>query len=109
MKAAPPLELNPVTETKSATQTIAHPRATTGFGTQQHSTAKTKTTSAVAQKGLPELTTFRALTRQVFGAEAGREYFREAVLFVCMMVVAAWPLSITLDMLGTMMISPPAW
>jgi len=109
MKAAPPLELNPVTETKSATQTIAHPRATTGFGTQQHSTAKTKTTSAVAQKGLPELTTFRALTRQVFGAEAGREYVREAVLFVCMMVVAAWPLSITLDMLGTMMIAPPAW
>ena len=86
MKAAPPLELNPVTETKSATQTIAHPRATTGFGTQQHSTAKTKTTSAVAQKGLPELTTFRALTRQVFGAEAGREYVREAVLFVCMQV-----------------------
>lgn len=109
MKAAPPLEPNPLTESKSARSSIAHSRATTAPTYAHHPTVKTTTVSTVAQKKTPELTTFRALNRQVFGVEAGREYIKEAILFVCMMVVAAWPLSITLDMLGTMMIAPPAW
>jgi len=70
---------------------------------------KSQPSTAVAINKLPELATFRALTKHVFGAEAAREYIREGVVFAFMMAIAAWPLSITLDMLGTMMISPPAW
>jgi hypothetical protein len=62
---------------------------------------------APSQKRLPELTTFRALGRQVFGPQAGREYVAEAFVFVWMMAVAAWPLSVVLNQLGTMMIWPP--
>jgi hypothetical protein len=59
------------------------------------------------KKVLPQLTTFRALNRQVFGAMAVREFVFEAVLFVWMMIVAAWPLGVTLNQLGTMYIAPP--
>jgi hypothetical protein len=53
--------------------------------------------------------TLRALGQQVFGAEAAREYLHEVILFACIFAVAAWPLSVTLNQLGTMMISPPPW
>ena len=49
------------------------------------------------------------MTRTFFGAEAGREYIKEAIVFMGIMVVAAWPLAVTLNMLGTMVISPPPW
>ena len=68
---------------------------------------ETKTSKTTPKKVVAQLATFRALSRQVFGAQAGQEYVAEAILFVCMMVVAAWPLSVTLNMLGTMYISPP--
>jgi hypothetical protein len=51
-----------------------------------------------------ELKTFRSLSRRVFGAEATREYIAEAFFFAWIMVVAAWPLGIILNQLGTMMI-----
>ena len=54
-----------------------------------------------------EVKTFRALSRQFFGIEATREFLSEAILFAGIMIVAAWPLSVTLNQLGTMMISPP--
>jgi hypothetical protein len=57
----------------------------------------------------PNFETLRALGRQVFGAEAAREYLHEAILFAFIFAVAAWPLSVTLNQLGTMMISPPPW
>lgn len=66
-------------------------------------------TGAAAAKKTPEFTTLRALGRQVLGVQARREYIKEAILFGGMMVVAAWPLSVTLNQLGTMMISPPPW
>jgi hypothetical protein len=75
----------------------------------QSPAASTTATALKPQKHRAELTNFRALSRTFFGAEANREYIKEAVLFVWMMVVAAWPLAITLNMLGTMMISPPNW
>lgn len=65
--------------------------------------------STTTQKHRAELTNFRALSRSFFGREAGREYFREGLVFAWMMVIAAWPLGVTLNMLSTMMISPPPW
>ena len=62
-----------------------------------------------AQKLHAELTNFRALSRSFFGVEAGREHLKEGIMFAFMMVIAAWPLGVTLHMLGTMMISPPPW
>jgi len=71
--------------------------------------ASTAAPAAKSQNHGVELTNFRALTRTFFGAEAGREYIKEAIVFMGMMVVAAWPLAVTLNMLGTMVISPPPW
>ena len=67
------------------------------------------TQSSASQKARAELTNFRALSRGFFGGEAGREYVREAIVFAGMMVIAAWPLGVTFNMLSTMMISPPPW
>jgi hypothetical protein len=66
-------------------------------------------TSGATPKTQAQLTNFRALNRKFFGAEAGREYLKEAIVFGSMMIVAAWPLGITYHMLSTMMISPPPW
>jgi hypothetical protein len=59
---------------------------------------------AAPPKKTAELKTFRSLSRRVFGAEATREYIAEAILFGSIMAVAAWPLAVTLNQLGTMMI-----
>jgi hypothetical protein len=58
---------------------------------------------------LAELKTFRALSRDFFAGEAARESLKEIIVFAWIMAVAAWPLSVTLNQLGTMMISPPPW
>src|SRR4051794_22650115 len=108
MNAASPLATSPVTDSRSITTTVSHPVKLTGSSYQQLG-ATTPKSRPIAERQLPELTTFRALTKDVFGVKAGREYIKEAVAFAFLMAVAAWPLSITLDMLGTMMISPPAW
>jgi hypothetical protein len=81
--------------------------AVTDFAYQQPPTATDQKAGSARPVQLPQLTTFRALSRQVFDAKAGREYIAEAVVFAWIMVVAAWPLSVTLNQLGTMMISPP--
>ncbi|HEY4282568.1 MAG TPA: hypothetical protein VGM62_05840, partial [Chthoniobacterales bacterium] len=86
--------------------TPAHPGAS--FVPERHrEPPKKHTISAAKTEKLPELTTFRALSRQVYGVEATGEYIREAIVFCSMMLVAAWPLAVTLNQLGTMMISPP--
>ena len=64
---------------------------------------------AATPKHQVELTNFRALNRKFFGAEAGREYIKEAIVFGSMMIVAAWPLGITYHMLSTMIMSAPPW
>src|SRR4051794_37255166 len=77
------------------------------FVTETHrDTPVPHTVPAAESTKSPELTTFRALTRQVYGIEATREYMKEAIVFATMVAVAAWPLSVTLNQLGTMMISP---
>ena len=75
----------------------------------QSPAAATAPGAVKTQKHALELTHFRALSRNFFGAEAHREYIREAIMFAGIMVIAAWPLGITLNMLGTMMISAPPW
>jgi hypothetical protein len=65
--------------------------------------------SAKSEARRAELKTFRVLSRNFFGVEAGREALKESLVFAGIMVVAAWPLSVVLNQLGTMMISPPPW
>ena len=109
MKAASPIAPNPVSDSKSVAPSLPHPVRLNGSTYQHLNAPKPKSCVERAEIKLPELTAFRALTKDVFGVEAGREFIKEAIVFGFMMAVAAWPLSITLDMLGTMMVSPPAW
>jgi hypothetical protein len=111
MKTTPQIAPSPLPDSDRITAAIADTTAVTDFFYQQSRGEKRHVVAAagalVAPKKFPELTTFRALSRQVFGIEAGREYIMEAVVFGWIMLVAAWPLSVTLNQLGTMMISPP--
>jgi len=109
MKAAAPIAPKIVTGPESDRHDLIQSSSVTDLEIPSAPKAKSQISAAVTPKRLPELTTFRALTKHVFGAEAGREYVKEGVVFAFMMAMAAWPLSITLDMLGTMMISPPPW
>ena len=106
MKTTPQLESNLLTDPQPLNPAAPRTRAT-DFAYQPERGATPPTVAAAAVKKLPELTNFRAISRSVFGAESGREYIKEAIVFAAMMVVAAWPLSVTLNELGTMMISPP--
>ena len=108
MKTPPELESNLLVDSDPIPRNTAHHGAVTDFAYQQQPAAPVATSAPAAIK-LPDLRTFRALSRQVFGAQAGREYIKEAIIFASMMLVAAWPLSATLNQLGTMMISPPPW
>jgi hypothetical protein len=111
MKTTPQIESSPLADSDQITVAIADATAVTDYSYQPRRGESKQVVAApaapVAPKVFPELTTFRALSRQVFGIEAGREYIMEAVVFGWIMLVAAWPLSVTLDQLGTMMISPP--
>jgi hypothetical protein len=111
MKTTPQIAPSPLPDSGRITAAIADTTAVTDFSYQQSRGEKRQVVAAagtlVAPKKFPELTTFRALSRQVFGIEAGRENIMEAVVFGWIMLVAAWPLSVTLNQLGTMMISPP--
>jgi hypothetical protein len=102
-------EIEPNLLSRSApTGVVVDPTTGAQRSHQPASWSRSESTSASkTNTHLPELTTFRALGRQVFGAQAGREYLAEAIVFVWMMAVAAWPLSVVLNQLGTMMISPP--
>jgi hypothetical protein len=109
MNTTPQLDSNLLVDTDPIQRSTADRPAVTNLQYQQSQAVTEPTNLAVStKKTLPQLTTFRALGRQVFGPAAGREYLSEAILFVWMMVVAAWPLGVTLNQLGTMYISPPA-
>ena len=86
-----------------------HPSVPVTDYSYQSAPSPAPTTSAKTVPHRAELTNFRALSRSFFGGEAGREYLREGIVFASMMLIAAWPLGITLNMLCTMMISPPPW
>jgi hypothetical protein len=60
--------------------------------------------SAISAKGVSELRTFRKVSKEFFGVEAGRDYLAEAILFVCLSCVAAWPIAITIHQLTRWMI-----
>ena len=109
MKAAPPIAPKIAADPKSGRHNLVQSSAVIDLDLPSAPKANSQPFPAVSAKTLPDLTTFRALTKHVFGAEAGREHIKEAVVFAFMMAIAAWPLSITLNMLGTMMISPPPW
>ena len=70
-----------------------------------HSTAEAVgRSSATAEKAIAELRTFRTISGKFFGAEANREYVAEAFFFVLLTCVAAWPISVMIRQLITMMI-----
>src|SRR6266436_8768693 len=61
-------------------------------------------TSARVEKGIAELRTFRKVSREYFGAEAGGEYLREGIFFAWITCVAAWPITVMMYELTRMMI-----
>ena len=107
MNTTPQLDPNVRFDTDQIQQKVAGRKAVTNFPRLQPQDLTGTTGTTASNNARPQLTTFRALSRQVFGAAAGREYVFEAVLFVWMMIVAAWPLGVTLNQLGTMYIAPP--
>ncbi len=63
--------------------------------------------SATAEKGIAELRTFRKISREYFGAEAGGEggeYLKEGIFFAWIACVAAWPITVMMYELTRMMI-----
>jgi hypothetical protein len=60
--------------------------------------------SAIAEKGIAELRTFRKISREYFGAEAGGEYLKEGIFFAWIACVAAWPITVMMYELTRMMI-----
>jgi hypothetical protein len=60
--------------------------------------------TATSDQGVSELRTFRKISSDFFGAEAGRDYIAEAIFFVCIAVIAAWPVTVMVGQLMTMMI-----
>ena len=107
MNTTPQLDPNVRFDTDQIHPKVAGRKVGTNFARQQAQDLTSTTDTNATKNALPQLTTFRALSRQVFGAAAGREYVFEGVLFVWMMIVAAWPLGVTLNQLGTMYIAPP--
>jgi hypothetical protein len=105
MKATPEIDSKPLTRADKITHS---PAGTAVIADASYRPNRGAThVSAPEPRRLPELKNFRALSRNFFGAETSREYIAEAILFGWIMLVAAWPLSVTLNQLGTMMISPP--
>jgi len=60
--------------------------------------------SAIAEKGIAELRTFRKISREYFGAEAGGEYLKEGIFFAWIACVAAWPITVMMYELTRMKI-----
>jgi hypothetical protein len=110
MKTAPQLEpLTAGDAVPSSTYNVTTTATVTDYAYASAPAPTAKPVMRVTTTDLPDFRTLRALGRQAFGAEAAREYLHEGILFACMLVVAAWPLGVTLNQLGTMMISPPPW
>jgi hypothetical protein len=64
--------------------------------------------STIGERGISEMRTFRTISGQFFGAQARREYVKEAIFFGWISCVAAWPGSVLIHQLITTMISAPA-
>jgi hypothetical protein len=64
---------------------------------------------AVAETKSSSRRSFHTLSSDFFNKEAHREYRKEAIFFVWVACVAAWPLSVTVNQLMTMMIWSPPW
>jgi len=63
-----------------------------------------ETSSATAERQISELRTFRVISREFFRAEATHDYVAEAIFFVGISCVAAWPIAVMLKQLVRMMI-----
>ena len=68
------------------------------------STAEALSRSSVrAEKGIAELRTFRKVSREYFGAEAGGEYLKEGIFFASIACAAAWPITVMMyELMQTM-------
>jgi hypothetical protein len=105
--------MKPTTPTSSHKQTSRADRTSTEntfpvINRSYQATAEAVELSpAIAQTQPVDLPPFRNLSRDVFGGKAHREYLNEAILFLSISCVAAWPLCVVIHQLGTMMISPP--
>ena len=67
------------------------------------STGEALSRSASAEKEIAELRTFRKVSREYFGAEAGGEYLREGIFFASIACVAAWPITVMMyELMRTM-------
>jgi hypothetical protein len=62
------------------------------------------TSSAIAEKGIAELRTFRKVSREYFRTEAGSDFLREALFFIWISCVAAWPITMMMYEMMRMMI-----
>jgi len=60
--------------------------------------------SVTREKRLSESRTFRRVSSEFFGTEAGLDYFTEAIFFASISCVAAWPVTVMVSQLMTMMI-----
>jgi hypothetical protein len=70
-----------------------------------HATAEAVSrSSGVTAKGIAELRTFRKVSREFFDTEAHFEYAIEAIFFAWILATAAWPVSVMIRQLITMMI-----
>jgi hypothetical protein len=73
----------------------------------QTTAAAVEAPSALAEQHLSQLPNFRSLSREVFASKLDGEYIKEAIFFGWIAFAAAWPVSVMLYQLATMMISPP--
>ena len=60
--------------------------------------------SSVAEKALSERRTFRKVSKDFFGAEATREYVTEAIFFLLISCIAAWPVTVAIHQLACSLI-----
>jgi hypothetical protein len=61
--------------------------------------AGTRALSAPTAKGMLELRTFRGVSKDFFGGEAGRDYVIEATSFAIITALAAWPIAVMIHQL----------
>lgn len=72
----------------------------------QSTVEKSGTCNAIAEHAhrVRELRTFRKVSREFFGTEANISYATEAMFFICLCGVAAWPIGVMMHMLLRWMI-----
>jgi hypothetical protein len=60
--------------------------------------------SAISEKGVSELRTFRKISNEFFGTEMNRDSVAEFVFFALITVIAAWPITLMIHQLIGIMI-----